>query len=279
MISVGRSGSTLLQRVLNTSPDLQIWGEHGGLVRSLVEAYRLGAVVPDHRRNLDAGYAARELVLAPMDDQPGGAAEDAPPFRPWVSPFDGNTLRLEIADTITRLFGTHSPEGVRWGFKEIRYDSNDLRHLLELFPEADLVVLVRDLRSTIRSDFFAFGRPNFDWEGPGGRERVLDDLSRRARVWVRRNGDLVRFCSRSAERRIVLPFDAVASNTPQLASLFTHLQVTPPSPADVADVLATRSGSSFAEPHPAEALVEDCMAQLDVDHGRAEEIWERVTRV
>lgn len=38
VLSAGRSGSTLLQKLLNSSQELVIWGEHMGILRHLARA-------------------------------------------------------------------------------------------------------------------------------------------------------------------------------------------------------------------------------------------------
>src|SRR5262249_17333128 len=39
VLSSGRSGSTLVQRILNSYPDITIWGEHGGFLKETAEAF------------------------------------------------------------------------------------------------------------------------------------------------------------------------------------------------------------------------------------------------
>jgi len=56
---MGRSGSTLLQRLLNVHAGLTIWGEHGGFLKGITEAYRLVGVEPSHRDQLEGGYEHR----------------------------------------------------------------------------------------------------------------------------------------------------------------------------------------------------------------------------
>jgi Sulfotransferase family len=139
----GRCGSTLLQSILNTNPDFLIWGEHNGFLRQIAAAYYQAKHprFPDH---LSLGAAARierlrEARRWPAWDNLCGEAE----FR-------------ERFQTLVRSFFA-DPEGraSRWGFKEIRYprDSRDrtFPFLFDCFPEARLVILVREPCATIFS--------------------------------------------------------------------------------------------------------------------------------
>jgi len=39
LLGTGRSGTTLLQRIINSAEDVIIWGEHGGFLSQVSEAY------------------------------------------------------------------------------------------------------------------------------------------------------------------------------------------------------------------------------------------------
>ena len=41
LLGTHRSGTTLLQRIVNSSEDALIWGEHGGFLSQIAEAYFL----------------------------------------------------------------------------------------------------------------------------------------------------------------------------------------------------------------------------------------------
>ena len=41
LLGTHRSGTTLLQRIVNSSEDAMIWGEHGGFLGDIAEAYFL----------------------------------------------------------------------------------------------------------------------------------------------------------------------------------------------------------------------------------------------
>ena len=39
LLGSGRSGTTLLQKILNSADDVMIWGEHGGFLKKVANAY------------------------------------------------------------------------------------------------------------------------------------------------------------------------------------------------------------------------------------------------
>jgi hypothetical protein len=143
MAGSGRCGSTLLQSILNTNPDFLIWGEHHGFLRQIAAAY-YQAKHPRFPDNLRLGATARIERLRkarrwPAWDNLCGEAE----FR-------------ERFQTLVRSFFADPESGAsRWGFKEIRYprDSRDrtFPFLFDCFPEARLVILVREPCATIFS--------------------------------------------------------------------------------------------------------------------------------
>jgi len=112
--SMPRSGSTLLPRLLNLSPDITVWGEHGGMLRGIAETVR-DMDNENYVRNLKLGVTTRDAVI--------GELSDKETFSPWVSPFEahevGEALREAVVGLMTRGL---SPE-IRWGFKEIRYEA------------------------------------------------------------------------------------------------------------------------------------------------------------
>jgi len=123
-----RSGSTLLQRLLCTHPDVMIWGENRGLVGHLAEG--LGAVESlqkwsERHRTLHAERGANAWIAL---------------LNPPVS-----ELMHGLRDLLLRYYAAPSLEegATRWGFKEVRYDASVAEFLHQLFPEARFLFLVR----------------------------------------------------------------------------------------------------------------------------------------
>jgi hypothetical protein len=157
VFSSGRCGSTLLQRLLNTYPEVTIWGEHAGALAPLAESYyqlvenRLSRDFPPPVR--PAGESLEQLA----------ERKDPRRWQPW--------LNFVSQDDIEGSFRRHVESFFRhpamtddhvWGFKEIRYGRQDrvIEFLHRLFPEALFVFLCRNGLNTVASQFQAWHRPS-----------------------------------------------------------------------------------------------------------------------
>lgn len=135
IVTYGRSGSTLLQGMLDATPGWLIRGENAGSVYHLYKHYRLITERPQ---------SVRKKV--PTD-----------PTHPWFG-LDGyprrvalRELRALVLDTLLRP----EPDTRVTGFKEIRWQSSDLQQYLEflteLFPGARFVFNTRSHEEVVRS--------------------------------------------------------------------------------------------------------------------------------
>lgn len=123
-----RCGSTLLQRLLNSAPQILIWGEHNGYLNDFF--WSLGNLRKwafqhneERLRFFESGY---DHFLANM------------------SPDDESIQEASRAHLIS-LFALPAAKLGRkiWGFKEVRYGMEVALALQELFPEMRLIHLVR----------------------------------------------------------------------------------------------------------------------------------------
>jgi hypothetical protein len=165
ILTYGRSGSTLLQGVLNSVPGVLVRGENGGMLTDLWHFQRRGL---KHRDRFDA----KRLVS---------------PRHPWYGidafPVDvsASLLRVLAVETVMRP----SPDTRVCGFKEIDWPAERLDDyidfLREVFPGARFIVNTRDLDATAASSWWA-RRPNSRQELAelearylGVRDRLGDD--------------------------------------------------------------------------------------------------------
>ena len=141
-----RCGSTLLQRLLSSHPDVLIWGEHLGQLSALLD---LGTTLREWSGSLGArarnlfdqgGYQSFMANLTPEQDRIDEA------IRAFV-----RTLFAEPAAALGRPV---------WGLKEVRYARPEAAELHRLFPGLAVVFLVRDPRDILRS--------LDEWERGGG---------------------------------------------------------------------------------------------------------------
>ncbi|MBW2269957.1 MAG: sulfotransferase [Deltaproteobacteria bacterium] len=131
-----RCGSTLVQRLLCSHPDVRVWGESRDLVEHLMHGWEtvegLQTLSSKNQENLEReGHQGWIAVLNPgFDHFERGMRE---------------LLRRYLAEP-ARAEGRP-----RWGFKEVRCDAAAARWLAHLFPEARFLFLVRHPQDCVAS--------------------------------------------------------------------------------------------------------------------------------
>lgn len=212
IVTYGRSGSTLLQGVLNSLPGYLVRGENRQAMRHLWAFHRTAVRERDRQR---AGRERRGLP-------PGGH----PPTDAYYG-IDEFPVRRSLAgirrlalDTLLR------PEpGTRVvGFKEIRWDDEDVAAyvgwLQKVFPGARFVVNTRDLDDVAQSRWWA--------DDPGARAQ-LEALESR----------LLALCESLGEAGFHVRYDDYVDDPSQLRPLLTWLGA-PYDEQRLHEVLATR---------------------------------------
>ncbi len=143
IVTYGRSGSTLIQTLLNRLPGACIRGENANFLPYLAQA---------------ASAVARSESIATLRR----AAETTAPDNPWYGGelIDPAHIRLALADLFVRDI-LHPPPACRiLGFKEIRFhafpgDRMAAFHFMaECFPGAHFIVNTRDHAATARSGWW-----------------------------------------------------------------------------------------------------------------------------
>lgn len=139
VVTYGRSGSTLLQGILSSTPGVVVRGENGGV---LTELFRFHDTARGHRDRL-------------------ARTDPLPPSHPWWG-IDGyrdetalRALRTLLLETVLRP----APDTRVVGFKEISWLPDRLPEVLsfvrEVFPGARFVLNTRDLDSVAASKWWA----------------------------------------------------------------------------------------------------------------------------
>jgi hypothetical protein len=140
LVTYGRSGSTLLQGVLNSIPGYLIRGENDGAVYHL---HQFHAACTQKKRRL------RKRFELPLDTTNPHFGLDEFPTKVSL-----RMLRRLVTSTVLR-----PEEDTRvTGFKEIRWYQDDLPayvdFLRELFPDARFLVNTRDHEAVLRSGWW-----------------------------------------------------------------------------------------------------------------------------
>lgn len=124
-----RCGSTLLQRLLNSVPQVLIWGEHNGYLNDFFWNYRnlLKWAAQHNEERL-------RFIESGFDN-----------FLPNMSP-DRENIQEAARNHLISLFALPALKLGRkiWGFKEVRYGAEVALVLQELFPETRVIHLIRD---------------------------------------------------------------------------------------------------------------------------------------
>jgi hypothetical protein len=132
--ATGRSGSTTLQRIINTIPNSNICGENFGAINSILEFY---INLKKSTENMIPGHyspASYESILS-KNIKPS-----------WYNSYHLEQMKNCIRSTIITMF-KNSTTTTLWGFKEIRYDNNKvnlLKAFKELFPQTKVIIQIRE---------------------------------------------------------------------------------------------------------------------------------------
>lgn len=161
VVSYGRSGSTLLQGLLNTIPGYLIRGENRAAVYRL---YQFHSALLDARADFSRIHdlSARESWYG-IDEYADAAAL--------------SRMRALVLQTLLHP----EPDTRVIGFKEIRWWQNDwqryLGFLRELFPGARFVINTRNLQAVAKSQWWAKLPERQALDQLAGYERRLDEMA------------------------------------------------------------------------------------------------------
>ena len=132
--ATGRSGSTTMQRLINTIPNSNICGENFGAINSLLEFYRR---IKYSTENNIPGH----LHPASYDSIVSKNIKPA-----WYNSYNYAQIIQLIKITIVNMFKNKETTNI-WGFKEIRYDSGNIKYIedfKELFPQTKVIIHIRE---------------------------------------------------------------------------------------------------------------------------------------
>jgi len=132
--ATGRSGSTTLQRLINTIPNSNICGENYGAISSLLEFhYRLH-------------IASQERIPGKYNPTTYQQLLDQRIKPAWYNSFKINEVEECIRQTIIKMFKKDENNNL-WGFKEIRYDQDQIKlikYFKLLFPQTKVIIQIRE---------------------------------------------------------------------------------------------------------------------------------------
>jgi hypothetical protein len=170
--ATGRSGSTTMQRIINSVPNSNICGENFGAINSLLEFYK-------RIKTTTFDYVPGHLRPASYEDI---ISKDVKPS--WYNSYNFQQTVSMIKILIASFFKNKEATNM-WGFKEIRYDNGDIKYLKEfkeLFPQTKVVIQIRgnitaqsqsswlkkdknalQYLNTLNNEFYNFYNQNKEW--------------------------------------------------------------------------------------------------------------------
>jgi len=207
LLGTGRCGSTLLQKILNSVDNVMIYGEHGGFLRQIAEAYFLNLEDKKIEKYIMSQNVAREDPTIVFE-----RLKDAQLWSAWMNWYNRETVKKNFRDFTESFFNPIAlGRKVHWGFKEIRYGLNDrvLEMLSDLYPKGRFIFMVRNPLEVVASKISA---------------RMSEGLETDVQSWVEQNTNFLDFYRLNREKsRIVRYEDLIGSNSPQLKQLFDWL--------------------------------------------------------
>ena len=143
--ATGRSGSTTLQRIINTIPNANICGENYGAINSLLEFYKNLHIASQQFIPGHYNPASYEDIIN----------KNVKPS--WYNSYKINEIEEQVRQTIITMFKKDTNTNI-WGFKEIRYDNKKI-HLIKyfkmLFPQTKVILQIRkDINSQCQSSWY-----------------------------------------------------------------------------------------------------------------------------
>lgn len=207
LLGTGRCGSTLVQKILNSVEEVMIYGEHGGFLRQIAEAYFLN--LEDKKI---AKYILSQNVVGEDATSVSESLKNPQRWSAWTNWYNRETVKKNFRDFIESFFNPMSQgRKMHWGFKEIRYGINDrvLEMLADLYPQGRFIFVVRNPVDVVASKISA---------------RMSVGIEADAHSWVDQNRYFLEFYRLSNENsRVVRYEDLINDNGPQLDELFNWL--------------------------------------------------------
>jgi len=254
LFGTGRCGSTLVQRLINFSPQAIIWGEHGGFLNPIATGYFKVL----NNQNLERvvyqkpGHYAPIRIINNRKDICNSEIS-------WMNNFKKDAMKSSFKEFIESIFCSELPQSIScWGFKEILYGKykNDLSidMLLDIFPESKNLIIVRHPLDTIVSMSAAWHGKLIDdiqeKNDPEDLKEFYQLIRKKALQWSSQNEKLRQYTQKFPDNFILIKYEDIKNNS--LDKIFNFIQLD--QPANIEDIInkkvyQTKTGdrNSFAK--------------------------------
>lgn len=136
-----RTGSTLVQRIFNCRKNTLIWGEHGGIVSEFIRIQDLASHFSTHSED-------EKLAFFQNGSDPNQWTANMTPDVPYIEDAVEQAVKALFNQMYIQYRDTHD----RIGFKEVRYGRRELMLLQKCYPNAVIILLVRNPIDIWRSE-------------------------------------------------------------------------------------------------------------------------------
>ena len=219
LLGTGRSGTTLVQRLLNSYPDVLIWGEHAGYLHKLAQAYDILTKSPSME---EFSYSVNESIGTELN---ASIFKDPERWQAWNNWFKKDDIRSIFRQHIEEVFNpAQVGQQSIWGFKEIRYgvDDNVLEFLIDLFPDGKFLFVVRNGLNTVESQLNTF------YKGKSRHLKVkriiqLPIAIRIARLWSRQNLRFKSFAQSHPDNSCLLRYEDIIRDPEHFQMIFDFI--------------------------------------------------------
>lgn len=230
LFGTGRCGSTLVQRLINLSPQAIIWGEHEGFLNAIATGYfqvldskNLERIVynrPDYYSPIKIINNRKDICNSEIS---------------WMNNFKKDTIKSSFQELIESIFCSDLPPSIScWGFKEIIYGKykNDagIDMLLDIFPESKNIIIVRHPLETIVSMSVAWHSNLIDTiqekNDPEDLKEFHQLIRQKALQWSRQNQKLMQYAKKFPNNFILIKYEDIKNNS--LDKIFNFIQLDQP---------------------------------------------------
>jgi len=219
IIGSGRSGTTLLQRILNSVEGVYIWGEHGGFLKSIANSYYKFETnfFLSNLESLKKGNENNLFFLKRLKNTEVWSA--------WTNFFKKEDIKRIFRNFVKSFFLFKKEDINYYGFKEIRYglaensllkSNNDkvMDFLHDIFPEAKFIFIVRNPLDVIASQISVF------------KKNDKKELMRFVNKWKIQNENLFNFYTKNNDNCFLIKYeDLINKKCPHLNKLFEFLNL------------------------------------------------------
>lgn len=228
-----RTGSTLVQRIFNKRERTIVWGEHGGALSHFAAGFAQA------QRFCVKGEKEKNAYLASPDKSAAWTARMSP------SVHHLERAMIESVRAFLDIFYQESREAKDLiGFKEVRYGREELELLHGAYPQASILLLVRD--------------PVAIWKSMPDWGRSLDEL---IATYNRNAAEYLELAARP--NFFLLRYEDVVKKIPDAMTMLSDMaRLTPAQIAEVIDGKRLRSTTHEVPEEDVRRIGAECVAAL-----------------